>query len=258
MNYTYRRSDRLFNGQSGVANPNNISTTFHRISLNGHYRFSDELRVSAFIPWLDGVREERGTADRNVSGLGDISLLAQWSPWASEAETHPLLSGFTFLGGIELPTGEDNDQPFTGNAAPSLFQLGNGTFNPKLGISYGKTLDDWSFFGRVMATLPIGESDADLDPGSYLQTSIGTGYRLTDSLTMQFSVDGTFRERDQLDGIDVHNTGSVTLSVSPAISWQVNERLALDASANIPFFHDVRSTQLAPGTSFQFGARVHF
>ena len=248
----------MFSGQSGLANPNNISTTFHRVSLNGHYRFSDELRLSAFAPWLEGVREERGAPDRRISGLGDITLLAQWSPWASEAEAHPLLSGLTLLGGIELPTGEDNDQPFTGNAAPSLFQLGNGTFNPKLGLSYGKSVDDWSFFGRVMATLPIGESDADLDPGSYLQTSLGTGYRLTDELTLQLSIDGTFRERDQLDGNDVHNTGSVTLAVSPAVSWKVNERLALDASANIPFFHDVRSTQLAPGTSFQIGARFKF
>jgi hypothetical protein len=258
LNYTYRLSDRLFNGQSGVANPNNISTTFHRVSLNGHYRFSNELRVSAFIPWLEGVRKERGTPDRRISGLGDITLLGQWSPWASEAEARPLLSGLSLIGGVELPTGEDDDQPFAGNAAPSLFQLGNGTINPKLGLSFGKAVDDWSFFGRVMATLPIGESDADLDPGSYLQTSIGTGYRLTESLTLQLSVDGTFRERDQLDGTDVHNTGSTTLSVSPALSWQVNERIALDASANIPFFHDVRSTQLAPGPSFQFGTRINF
>lgn len=258
MSYTYRHSDRLFNGQSGVANPNNISTTFHRISLNGQFRFSDELTLSAFVPWLEGVRKERGTTDRRLSGLGDVTLLAQWSPWAGEAEAQPLLSGLSLLGGIELPTGEDNDQPFTGNAAPSLFQLGNGTFNPKLGFSYGKAIDKSSYFGRVVATIPIGESDADLDSGSYLQASVGTGYRLTDTLTLQLSVDGTFRERDQLNNVDVSNTGSVSLSVTPAVSWRVNDKLAVDASASIPFFHDVRSTQVAPGTSFQLGARFNF
>ena len=248
----------MFNGQSSVGNPNNISTTFHRISLNGHYRFSDELRFRVFVPWLEGVREERHTADRRVSGLGDISLLAQWSPWASEAEAHPILSGITFLGGIELPTGENNNQPFTGNAAPSLFQLGNGTFNPKFGISYVQALDDLSLFGRVMATIPIGESDADLDPGSYLQASVGAGSRLTDNLTVQISFDGTFRDRDELNRNEVGNTGSVTLAVTPVLSWQLNDSVGLDGSVSLPVYQDMRSTQLVPGATFQLGARVKF
>ena len=67
-----------------------------------------------------------------------------------------------------------------------------------------------------------------------------------------------FRERDQLDGLDVGNTGSVSFAVTPAVSWRLNDILAIDASTTIPFYHDVRSTQVAPGPSFQLGTRIRF
>ncbi len=222
------------------------------------YQATNELRLSAFVPWIEGIREEQGTRDRRISGLGDVTLLAQWSPWLEEAEEHPILAGLSLFGGIEFPTGEDNDQPFSGMEAPSLFQLGNGTFNPKLGISYAKSLEEWTLFGRLLATIPLGESDAGHEPGAYLQTSLGAGYAMTDSLRLQLSVDGIFRDRDKLEGEDVGNTGSVTLSVTPALSWTINEKWGVNAAVNIPFHNDVRSKQVAPGTSFQLGTTFRF
>ncbi len=187
--------------------------------MNGDYRFSQELSVGVSIPWIEGIREERGAPDRRLSGLGDLSMMVRWRPWAAESDEHPMLSGITLMTGLEFPTGEDNAQPFTGLTSPSLFQLGNGTFNPKLGVSYYHQLGDWSIFGSVLGTFPLGESDAKLSPGHYVQATLGGGFRLTENLQLQRGVNGLFCSRDELDGEDVENTGSVTLSVAPALRW---------------------------------------
>ena len=84
-----------------------------------------------------------------------------------------------------------------------------------------------------------------------------TGERFRDAVEQRIgrrrAFDGTFRGRDYLDGREIPNTGSVILAVTPALSWRLNDRMAVEGAVNLPVYYDVRSTQVVPvnGTDAQ-------
>lgn len=211
---------------------------------------------TARLPFTDATRSERGQPDDNISGLGDASIAAIYSPWASDDSPWSPLS---FSAGFTLPTGEARDNPLIGGDIPSVFQLGTGTTQFTLDASYfGAVNDDWSYFISANFTLPLYESSKDFRPAETFFFRAGMGHTLTDSLTAKLSLDLFHGERDEFLRNEIGVTGSTTLSLTPSLIYSINESLNASASVAIPVYRRVNETALTVGPLWSFGLRYSF
>lgn len=250
LNYTYRKSDDLYRGDREIANPNEVRTIFQRYSVNAAYRVSDEWVMQAMVPFLDGTFEERGVVRDTISGLSDSSLLGTWRP----SDTDGLSLNF----GLKAPTGEERDQPLVGVAAPSVFQLGTGTWQGLLGAGYAKQKGEWVFSSQLDISLPLETSSQGFRPAESYFLTLGARRRLNESLNIGLAIQGSYSNRDEFQGIDLANTGSTTLSIRPSFVWTTNEAFNLSGSVDIPVYWDVNATGIATGPTWQLGFSTSF
>jgi hypothetical protein len=104
--------------------------------------------------------------DLDLDGVGDLAAYVEWQPWPMEnqgqtnkCEWDRAVRGFSFLAGLEFPTGEDEDTPVPGVVTPSLLQLGSGTYDPIVGLRYRWSSGRWRIFHQTTAQFFAGESD---------------------------------------------------------------------------------------------------
>jgi hypothetical protein len=116
-------------------------------SLGAAYGISHHLTVSAELPYIrrDRLREGEhshvgGTTVNevvqlgNVSGIGDVSLLAKYRLTESDDV------GFALVGGIKLPTGSTHRRSREGERLETEHQPGTGSWDPIVGASGGAKL----------------------------------------------------------------------------------------------------------------------
>ena len=211
---------------------------------------------TARIPFTDATRSERGQSDDNISGLGDISISAIYSPWAHNDSPWSRLS---FNAGLILPTGEARDNPNIGGVNPSVFQLGTGTTQLSFGASYyGEIDDDWSYFTSANFTLPLYESSKDFRPAETVFIRAGVSRTLIEGLTAKLSLDLFHGEHDEFLSDEIGNTGSTTLSLTPALVYSINDGLSASTSVAIPVYRRVNQTALAAGALWSIGLSYSF
>ncbi|TCJ19626.1 transporter [Flaviaesturariibacter flavus] len=115
--------------------------TYRSILLSGQYRVGKKLQLLALLPWQQNMlRSESG--NRTLSGLGDITLLAQYKVWdhSTEKVRHTVLAG----AGLKLATGRFTPAG-TNKAADQNFQLGTGSTDYIVNGSYRISTGKWLF-----------------------------------------------------------------------------------------------------------------
>ena len=254
LTYLLRHSDEIYRGHNKVANPTDISTTFHRFNLTTAWKFHEALTLQGTLPWVTATRKEVGLPDESYSGLADASLSLLWTPWTE----NEALSGLMFSLGLILPTGEASDQPIVGVATPAVFQAGTGAFQGTLGLRYSKTVADWNLGIQLSSSFALHESDENFRPATTYYGSLSAGHPLTETLSAKLALDLFHGTRDQLDGQDIPFTGSTTLSLKPALIWQISDQFSASASVSLPIWRRVNTTQLATGPLWSLGMSYNF
>jgi hypothetical protein len=184
-----------------------------------------------------------------------MSLTAILSPWSNDDSS---LSGLSFNFGFILPTGEARDNPRVGGVNPSVFQLGTGTTQLTLGTRYSGEIDDWSYFSSLNLTLPLYESSKDFRPAETLFFSTGVSRSLSENLSAKLSLDLFHGERDEFLGVDIADTGSTTLSITPSLIYSINDDVNASLSIAVPVYRDVNETALTVGPLWSFGLSYSF
>jgi len=227
-------SDELFRGNDQIANPGDVSTTFQRINLTAAWKANENLILRGTLPWVTATREENGLPENTFTGLGDASVSLLWNPWKENKD----LSGLAFTLGLILPTGEASDQPLVGVAAPSVFQAGTGAFQGTFGLSYSRTIQDWSLGASFDTSFALHESDQ--------------------NFRAKLAVDLFHGTRDEFAGQEIDGTGSTTLSLKPSVIWNITDQLSASASVAVPVWRRVNTTQLAVGPLWSLGMSYNF
>lgn len=189
-------------------------------------------------------RDVGGVEVEHLSGLSDVTALVEWkfdheSPW-------------TFVAGLQLPTGEDKENPAPGVVPPSLLQLGSGTWDPILGVTWTAPIGPVDAWASAAALIPLGESDAGLEPGITGQLSVGGSLAVVEDLRLSFGLEDTMRGSDSLLGQRLDNTASTVIGATAGVAWRFAETWALGVQARVPFYYDMDGTQLVPGTLYEF------
>jgi len=254
LTYFQRRSDQIFEGSRRVSNSNNVTTSFENINLTTAWKINDHFILSGTLPWLSASRSEDSQDDTSFSGIGDASLSLRWSPSRKGSQT----SNTSLHIGFIFPTGETENQPQTGALAPSVFQAGTGTFQATLGLDYSRRINGWLLGGSLNSSFPLHESSDNFRPAATYTASVFTGRSLSENINFRISTDLVHNTNDVFQGNDIEDTGSTTLSIKPAIIWNINESFSTSASVSVPVWRDVNSTQIAVGPIWSIGVSRNF
>jgi hypothetical protein len=212
--------------------------------------------LSTHIPFTDATRREQDRPDTNINGLGDITMSAIYLPWA---EANSNWSRLSLNAGLVLPTGQPRNNPALGGVAPSVFQLGTGTTQLALGANYfGSLNDDYSYFCGANITFPLDESSKGFRPAETYSLQVGLSRPITESLNARISLDLFHGKKDEFQGNEITNTGSTTLSLTPALIYTINDDFSASASILIPAYRRVNETALAVGPLWSLGLSYSF
>ena len=146
--------------------------TMEMIMLGSMYAPSDDLVLMAMVPYtkksMDHVTRMDQKFTTESEGIGDVSITALYVLRRFQRQRLHLNAG------LSLPTGsiEEKDDTPMGNVKLAYpMQLGSGTFDLLPGLTYLGQTDEWSWGGRLMATIRLGENSENY--------ALGNRYALT-------------------------------------------------------------------------------
>ena len=198
---------------------------------------------------------------RSTSGIGDARIFGRYTVYRDDAP------GRTFriapFGGIEMPTGDDDDSDGQGRL-PATLQLGSGSWDP---------------FGGVVATYQTLEYQVDAQASYKINTEansfeFGDEARLDASLQYRLwprelgpGVPGflygvlegnlVYRGKSERGGIDDPNSGGTSLFLAPGLQY-VTKRWIVEAIVQLPVVQDLNGDALEDDFTVRAGFRVNF
>ena len=183
-----------------------------------------------------------GEFTTKTSGLGDSSLSALVSLRDTEsAKMHAIL-------GVSIPTGdiEETDDILTPmNMRPTIrlpypMQLGSGTWDPILGLSYSGFGEAFGWGAQWRSTFRLSENDEDYELGDEHRLTGWLSYSFVDSVSASLRLE--YIDRDDISGMDPVIMGPVQ-TADP--SRQGGSRLDLGVGLNVAGQGDLHGWRLA-------------
>lgn len=257
--YGVQDADKLMHGTRDVDNPDDVRTVFQSMIARFGWQRTPQHRIDLSIAWIQIRTDADSKPSDTTEGIGDITLSTTLWPWAAGGPDESWgTSGLSFTLGLKMPTGRESDSiDPTNPTPPSLLQTGTGTWDPIFGLGYATHLGPWHLYLNAFTQITGGASDIGFRPGSVLVTRAGTGYDVASELNLSLTIEGEFREPDEVAGRDLGFTGSSIWSVTPAAVVTLGG-FDLTLSARIPFFWNVRGTQLVPELFVSLGVAFVF
>ena len=158
--------------------------------LGAMYGLNKRVTLMGMLPYL---RKSMTLVNRNglkfgtrTQGLGDIKLMAIYklrSTHSGDGTRHSRLSGGL---GLSLPTGDTDEHGATplGNIRlPYPMQLGSGTYDPIITITYTSLYPKWSWGLQFKTLQRLGKNDEGYRLGDEYHLSAWAAYRHSDSLS---------------------------------------------------------------------------
>jgi hypothetical protein len=152
-------------------------------SLGAAFGVTHELTISAELPFVrrDHLREGAHSHDGgetvneveqlgNVSGIGDLNLLAKYRL------THGETANFALIGGLKVPTGSTHRRSEDGERLETEHQPGTGSWDPIFGAAFGTKIGSLGLSASALYQLSTrGAQRTEL--GDRLQGGIALSHR---------------------------------------------------------------------------------
>jgi hypothetical protein len=219
--------------------PEDMDMAMHMVELM--YAPTDYWTLMAMIPYvamdMSAELHSHGGAppvpyDMESDGLGDVVLSALYrlTPVTS---AHQAIASL----GLSVPTGsitEKDDMPHGQNGAPVAMrleypmQLGSGTYDLKLGLTYAGQGERWSWGGQGIATLRTGENDEDYTLGNRADLTGWIAYGWTPAVSTSLRL--AFATWGNIDGQDERISPTMSPAADPRA--QGGERTDVGVGAN--------------------------
>ena len=238
------------------------------------YSFTPKFGVSLNVPYVhrsfrraEGFEVERGTE----AGLGDISLLGRFVPYAKREHDYSVF--VSFFGGVEFPTGDTDrlreeveEEEEVPGAPPSGVHgddlaLGSGSYDPMVGFAGNASWRRISFTVDVQYFIRT-RGDFGYQFGNELSVSGGPGvylvFREGTTLALTGTVGYETKARDQIDGEKRVDGISAAWYAGPGLAYTLGEHFSVTVNLDVPLHVANRSFQTVPdyrvrgGVSWQF------
>lgn len=129
---------------------------------------TDKLTLMGMAPYvhksMNHVNRMGVHFNTETEGLGDVKLSGIYSLYESgiNPDTHRVTHTLLLNPGVSLPTGSINERGDTPAGAnqklPYAMQLGSGTFDPLLGLTYVNKHANWSWGAQANTVLRFGQN----------------------------------------------------------------------------------------------------
>ncbi len=223
--------------------------------------------LQAFVNLPLGWSKQRTTAqttqqaEDNKVGIGDLSLGLTKLLWDWKADRTRLLGSVS----VSAPTGPS---AFAIDSQANSAVLGRGYWTAGGGLNLVHTIDPLAFFGGVgyTQTFPVNaDGESTLDAGNTFYYSVGLGYAVNPSVSLNTSFSGGYTGELALNGVRLAGTATEPLSLRVAATFANIDRdndkkkkphhKYLTATLREPY---VRFGLTGSATDVDFGIRVTY
>ncbi len=197
------------------------------------------------------------------SGLGDTTLLVKRRFYVNNFQAGGIQ--LALLGGVKLPTGDDNQRDNQGNLLPPSLQLGTGSVDVPLGLVFTAFKDRVGFNSSFL--YQFNNESNGFRFGDETKVNLAFGYRLFPKqytsfqdkvLNAYLEVNTVVSQRASLDDQDVPDSGGTLVFLTPGLQAVLNPRFLVEAAFQIPLVQELNGTQLAFAATANVGIRVLF
>jgi hypothetical protein len=180
------------NGGNYMVTPTNMPMNMHM--LGAMYAPSDKITLMAMVNYLsmemDHLTATGGAFTTESSGFGDTKLAMLYRFFnKNQQQLHGQI-------GVSLPTGTIDNEDVTPVSngmdviLPYPMQIGSGTYDPELALTYLNQCDIISFGSQLRATFRFGENSNDYRLGNRYALNNWLGVKANDWLSFSARVEG--------------------------------------------------------------------
>ncbi|MGB5821793.1 MAG: transporter [Saonia sp.] len=252
-----------------------------RMPMNMHmlgamYALSDKITLIAMGNYIsmemDHITRMGGTFTTEASGIGDIQISGLYQFFNTNRQSiHGQL-------GFSIPTGSVTESDVTPASAPNEtelpypMQLGSGTFDTRLGLTYLGQADFISWGSQLNGLFRFGENERDFRYGNRYSLNNWLGVKTTDWLSFSVRVEGLIVE--EIEGADpnlnpmmvitadTNNSGGTYINSGVGLNTYIPngalKNLRLGFEFGFPLYQDLNGIQLKNKETLSFGAQYSF
>ncbi len=176
-----------------------LEMTMEMHMFGAMYGLGNNLTLMAMLPYVDKSMDLVTRGGRRFTtrarGLGDIKLMGIYTLYNEEygeESSHNLNLNL----GLSLPTGDTNKKDYTPMSGdmrvrlPYPMQLGSGTYDPMLGITYTNLQPQWSWGLQFKTMQRLGKNNEGYRLGDEYHASTWAAYRHSDYLSASVRLNG--------------------------------------------------------------------
>jgi hypothetical protein len=245
----YERIEKgeFLDGSDRVSDPLDRRELHQAAVLSAHWGLRHDLQLTAILPFVRRELQSEGSERLSSEGVGDLVLAAKYRflrldgpGWATN---------FSVLGGLELPTGSDDEADGGATLAPDL-QPGSGSWDPFLGGGVTHEPGRWRFNAFVFYKRN-GENSDDFKHGDRFYVELAAGNRfwlepypgpfMRADLLLRYRWEG----HDEAGRTADPDSGGDQLTLG--LNWAFRPRPTLDfqVGLELPVWESVEGTQVA-------------
>lgn len=183
-----------------MVTPTKMPMQMHMLGMM--YAPSDNVTLMVMANYLQSEMDHVTRMGMNftteTSGFGDVKVAALYKFFnKKQQQLHAQI-------GVSIPTGSIDEEDVTPASSPNEvilpypMQIGSGTFDGELALTYLKQCTNWSFGSQLRTTLRFGKNDNDYRLGNEYSLNNWTAYKATDWLS--FSGRLEFGAIDKIEG----------------------------------------------------------
>jgi hypothetical protein len=235
---------RLLRKESG-AGEDAESERENQAMLRLQYSPLDRLTLQAEVPGFLWKRhlDAQGVQDDNATGLGDVAFFARYEVLRLGYVVPRHLLAVS--AGLKLPTGA-NDRHLPGAEPDEHIQLGTGTYDKTVGLTYLFGDLPWTLFADVSARLN-GTNSRGFRYGNALYGSLGARRAFLDSQRLTLALEAQVRSagKDRIGGgasYDENSGGQVYYGTASA-AFAITDKLLVRGTVQVPVATSLNGTQ---------------
>jgi len=228
----------------------------------GVYGITAKAAVLVRVPYFNKDLRTAGGLTRSNQGVGDTTLLGKYRfyTWNAKGTT----SRFSVIGGLELPTGDDEERDSAG-LLPAPLQLGSGSVDVVVGGLY--TFASLAQEADINVVYKFNREGNDFTFGDQFNYNFAYQKRFwpwtlpDEGVYTQWNavleLNGIYTQRNKVGGTIVEASGGNTLFLSPGIQF-VDQQTIFGFSIQLPVAQDLNGNQLESDYQLAFSFQYTF
>ena len=175
--------------------------------------------------------------DERSTGFGDMRLVGKYRFWKKGVEA-------AVIAGVKFPTGKSSDKDKSGAKFDPEVQPGSGSWDGEFGIALSR-----SFRNRFSASTSFEyilrtEGGQGFDGGDIFRYSIAASaslrpYGQYPNANLHVELNNEWARRDHERGIKTFDSGGTTVSVTPGMSFVLNEHVSAFWAMPVPIYQNL-------------------